>query len=326
MSVAAVVGDYWRRPAVLARALVAVGVAAAHARTIHAQRLDHIHAHFATYPALAAWFIARLTGVPYSFTAHAHDLFVYQEGLARKVDGAAFVVAISEFNRNFLADEVGATTPVHVVRCGVIPERYERKVAQIPEHGPVRGACVAGLRDYKGHRYLLEALAGPDRELARVRVDLVGTGPLESELRQLVTRLGLGDRVRFLGGMSEDDVVQVLEAADFFVLPSIVAADGNTEGVPVALMEALAAGVPAIATRVSGVPELVRPGETGLLAEPGDAGDLRRRILELLADPDAAVVRAVAGRELVAAQFDVERSARQLAALFSSEAIVPARS
>jgi colanic acid/amylovoran biosynthesis glycosyltransferase len=311
-TVAVVMREHARNPRVLVRALATLPLGAFHARELRAAGVEHVHAHYATYPALAAWVCSRLTGVPYSFTAHAHDLYVDEGMLARKVADAAFVVTISEFNRRFLAERGADPDRVHVVHCGIDPGAYAFRPRRPPAQGPVRCLCVASLQEYKGHRILLEALAGAE-SLSRVELDLVGGGPLLAELEARAARLGLSDRVRFHGSAPEERVRELLEGADLFVLPSIVAADGQMEGLPVVLMEALAAGVCPVTTRLSGIPEIVEEGVTGLLAEPGDPRSLRAALERSL---DGAVVDPAAGRRLVEAEFDVSRSARRLRALF----------
>ena len=180
----------------------------------------------------------------------------------------------------------------------------------------MRAVCVASLQEYKGHHVLLEALADGGPVLDRIRLELVGEGPLRGRLEELARRLGIGARVSFRGGLTEPQVAAALDAADLFVLPSVVAANGQMEGVPVALMEALACGLPTVASRLSGVPELVRDGETGVLAEPGDVGSLREALRVTISDPVAARRRAEAGRSLVESEFELRRSAGRLAALF----------
>jgi colanic acid/amylovoran biosynthesis glycosyltransferase len=314
---AIVIGGYARRPALLVRALATLPVAAAHARSIAGLQVDHVHAHTATYPLLTAWICHRLTGCPYSFTAHAHDIFVDQSLLARRLAAAEFAVAISDFNRGFLAAYGGdRTTPVHVIRCGIDPSAYRFRPRAPAAGGRLRALCVAGLKDYKGHPVLLEALATDDPALARVDLDIVGDGPDRRSLEERVAALGLGDRVTFHGALAEPAVTDMLDRADLFVLPSVVTPNGTSEGLPVVLIEALAAGVPVVATRVTGVPELIREGETGLLAEPGSVADLRRAIRALLADPPAARARAEAGRAFVERNHDGESSAAALMRLF----------
>jgi colanic acid/amylovoran biosynthesis glycosyltransferase len=316
----AVVAGYARVPRVLPRALATIPLAAAHARRLERERVEHVHAHFATYPALAAWVSWRLTGVPYSFTAHAHDVFIHQAMLARKAADAAFVVAISRYNERFLLERAGRRRPrVVVVHCGVHPQRFAFRVRRPEPDRPPVIACVAALRLPKGHAVLLHALAGAPAPLADAQLELVGDGPLRAELETLARTLGVDGRVRFRGSLPEDAVAALLAGADLFVLPSVVAADGDMEGVPVALMEALAAGLPAVATRQSGVPELIRDGVTGYLAEPGDAASLRAAMLTALREPDPDA-RARAGRDLVELEFDQTRSAHRLLELFRAQA------
>jgi glycosyltransferase involved in cell wall biosynthesis len=314
---ASVLVGHWRKPGRLARALLACTVAAGHARTMRRLEIEHVHAHFATYPALAAWLAGRLLDVPYSFTAHAHDIYIDQLHLRTLVRDAKVVATISEFNRGFLAPyAAGSETPVELVRCGVEPAAYAFRPRALPASGPVRAITVATLNELKGHAVLLDALARGGEDLARMQLDLVGSGPLEGALRAQVVRLGLEERVRFHGTQTEEDVARMLNAADVFVLASVVTPSGWMDGIPVALMEALAAGLPVIASRLSGIPELVRDGETGLLAVSGDSTDLAGVLERMLAEADATVERAHAGRALIEQEFDIERSADRMLAIF----------
>ena len=308
---------YARHPTLLVRALVTVAVAAAYARSLGKRGVDHLHAHTATYPLLAVWVCHRLTGVPYSFTPHAHDIYIDQSLLRRRLTEAAFAVGVTDFNRGFLAAYGGdRTTPVHLVRYGIDLSAYRFRPRAPASGGPVRALAVGGLKDYKGHRYLIEALASDEPGLDRVSLDLVGDGPLREQLTALVSDLGLDDRVRFHGALTEPEVTELLDQADLFVLPSVITPNGTTEGLPNVLIEALAAGVPAVSTRVTGVPELIRDGETGLLAEPANSADLARAITRLLADPESARRRAEAGRTLVEQNHDAEHNGAILARLF----------
>jgi colanic acid/amylovoran biosynthesis glycosyltransferase len=315
-ALAVIAAGHARRPRVLVRALATVPFAAAHARRFERDGIEHVHAHFASYPTLAAWVAHRLAGVSYSFTPHAHDLFVHQSMLARKLADAAFVVAISDYNRRFLLEHArGHPLAVHVVHYGIDPSRFPFRVRAAGQ--PPTIACVARLLPYKGHSVLLRAIAGGPPPLAGARLELVGDGPLRVELEAEAVRLGLGDRVRFHGSVPEAGVAEVLDRADLFALPSVIAPDGDMEGIPNALIEALAAGLPAVSTRQSGVPELIRDGETGYLAEPGDVEGLRAALLRALSEDDPAA-RAAAGRALVEAEFDQRRSARRMVELFVS--------
>lgn len=313
--VAELIAAYGDRPAMLARSLATLGPAAVHARSASAEGVDHIHAHFAAYPALAALICKRLAGIPYSFTAHAYDIFVEQAMLPAKVSEAEFVVTISEFNREFITRHCpDSETPLHVVHCGIDPSAYEFRPRRPAESGPVRATCVAGLEVKKGHAVLLEAIAA-DPRLERLHLELVGDGPLRAELEAATDRLGLRGRVCFHGALSEVRVAELLAGSDLFVLPSIVAPNGMMEGLPVALMEAVAAGLPVVSTRLSGIPELIEDGRIGLLAEPGDPTSLADALVQLVDDPGSLDLQA--GRKLIEQEFDIATTGTRMAELLS---------
>jgi glycosyltransferase involved in cell wall biosynthesis len=305
-----------RRPGAMLKALAIVPRAATHARTMAGLGVDHVHAHFAADPALAAWLCGRLTDIPYSFTAHAHDVLVPQVGLGRRVRDAAFVVAIMDFNRRLLSQLGRDLVPVHVVHCGIDVNRYRFRVRAPEPAGPVKAVCAASLVEFKGHRVLFEAMIRGGPELDRVELDVVGDGPLRKSLEELAHSLGIASRIRFLGALPEHALEELLDRAHLFVQPSVVARNGNTDGIPVALMEAMACGVPVVASRVSGIPELVRPGETGVLAEPGDSASLAGALRGLVTHPAAARRRAEAGRKLVEREFALESTTERLVSLF----------
>jgi glycosyltransferase involved in cell wall biosynthesis len=316
----AVAAGYRRSPSHAVRALITVLLACAIARDLSRRpQLPHIHAHYATYPALAAWVCRRLVGSSYSFTAHAHDLYVDTSMLAQKVADARFVVTISEFNRALLATDNPGGTPIHIVHCGIDTTAYQFRPRPIPAEGPVRALTVASLQEYKGHAVLLQALAMGGPGVDRIVLDCIGKGELREDLEQLAARLGIADRVNFLGSRSEVEVRAALDAADLFILPSIVARDGQMEGLPVALMEALACGVPTVSTSLSGIPEIVVDGVTGLLATPADAASLNRTLQDAVQRGERTVEFARAGRELVTSEFDQAESTAVLTALLAGE-------
>lgn len=316
----AVAGAHLGSPKRLWRSLATVAAACQHARALEREPVDHIHAHFASYPALAAWVCSRLVGTPFSFTAHAHDIFVDRAMLTGKIAAANLVVTISEFNRRFLGDiATGHHTPIHVVHCGIELDRYQYRDRSLEAETPIRAVCVASLQGHKGHEVLLRALARGGERLRALTVDVVGDGPLRLQLEGLASELGLDGRVAFRGAVSERDVEKILEEADCFVLPSTKDLH-RMDGLPVALIEAAASGLPMVASRLSGIPELVRDGETGLLAEPGDPDSLAETLARLVADREGAKTRARRARTLVEEEFDIRRSAMTLEALFRGSA------
>jgi len=312
-----VVARHLGAPRALLRAIVAVAHAVAHAASLQRADVDHVHAHFATHAALAAWVVHRLTGIPYSFTAHADDLFVSRPMLEEKVRDAAFVVTISRFNRDFLREHVAAAseTPIEIVRCGVATEAF------VPAAPPAAGepftiACVARLERKKGHRHLLDACAALVARGIDVRCRLLGDGAERTVLEARARSIGLGARVEFLGAGSRDRVREVIASAHVVVLPSVVDESGRADGVPVSLMEAMAMARPVVTTRVTGIPELVEDGVGGLLVPPGDGLALADAIERLRGDPELAARLASGGRRRVLAEYDLHRNVEHLRGLF----------
>jgi glycosyltransferase involved in cell wall biosynthesis len=304
----------------LVRAPLVLLKAALLARRVEAMGARHVHAHWATHPTLAAWAVRALTGTGYSFTAHAHDLYVDRAMLREKAEAARFVVTISEFNRALLAQECGAeiARKVHVVRCGVDVGAF----APLRRRRPARPifVCVASLREYKGHAVLLEAVRLLRARVPELRVVLVGDGELRSAIEARIARDGLAEHVELRGALPHQEIPAVLAEATAMVLPSVTSRDGQMEGIPVALMEAMAAGVPVVATRLSGIPELVRDGESGLLVPERDAAALAAALERLAGDPALAARLADGGRRAVREGFDRARNVATLAALFAGVA------
>jgi colanic acid/amylovoran biosynthesis glycosyltransferase len=278
----------------------------------------HVHAHFANHPALAALVVHRLTGIPFSFTAHGSDLLVERRMLDRKVAAAAFVVAISAFNRELVIGTCGETCrrKVRIIHCGVDPAVFAPR--RVPERrGPFTIVCVASFEPHKGHRILLDACRRLRDDGVEFACHLVGDGPLRGRIESQIHMLGLGGHVVVHGARTRAEVADLLATADVAALASLPTPEGRSEGIPVVLMEAMASGVPVVATRVSGIPELVDDGRTGLLAPPGDAAALAECLGRIRDDVALGRRLAQAGREKVQAEFDLRANAARLAQLFA---------
>ena len=300
---------------VLAKALLAFGAAVGWAEQMRAINVHHIHAHFGSYPALAALVAAELQDITFSFTMHAHDLFADNDMLAEKTHHAQFVIVISEFNRRRLMALVPSAEAdrVKVIHCGVDPAAFSfvERCATPPRNM----LCVAALRDYKGLHTLLEAcwLLRAWPFVCRI----VGEGPERRALERHIAARGLERIVRLEGAADERTVQSFLAKADTFVLPSIVGRNGYMDGVPVALMEAMACGVPVIASRLSGIPELVRDEDTGLLVAPGDPEALSRTILRTWSEPALTAMRARRARALIERAYNLHNTSLELAREFA---------
>jgi colanic acid/amylovoran biosynthesis glycosyltransferase len=293
------------------------------ARLMEADGVDHVHCHFATHPALAGFLVHRLTGIPFSFTAHGSDIHVDRHMLPDKVAEAAVVVPISDFNRRVILDECGpaAAPKLVVVHCGVDPGVLRPRPAQAP--GPLTVVCVGTLHEVKGQRHLVEACRLLVEQGIDVRCHVVGSGPDEGDLRRQAAAGGLEDRVVLEGNRTTDEVAALLQQADVLAAPSVPTRRGKREGIPVVLMEAMSCAVPVVASDLSGIPELVEDGYSGLLVPPGDAPGLARALRQLAEDPALATRLGRAGRARVEAEFDVHRSARRLVELFGGGPAAP---
>ena len=296
-------------------ALAAVELAGA----IRRSGLEHLHAHFGSIAADVARLAARLTGITYSFTAHAKDIFheeVDPAGLATKLREAHTTVTVSDFNRTHLRAEFGEDAE-RVVRLynSVDLEAFPFDPKGVAP-GPARVAAVGRLVEKKGFGDLLTAVATLVDEGRDVHLDLVGTGPLEPVLREQVRTLGLGDRVTMHGALPQGRVREIVADAAVFAAPCVIGADGNRDGLPTVLLEALALGTPAVSTPVTGIPEIVRHEETGLLVPESDPGALAAALARTLDEPEAAAERARAARSLLEADFDFRDHAVTLQGIF----------
>jgi glycosyltransferase involved in cell wall biosynthesis len=258
-----------------------------------------------------AWALGGVLGRPFGFTCHAHDIFIERQLLPRKIEEAALAVTISRFNVEWLCAHATplAARKLKVVHCGVDLARMPWQ----PDGREPRGILAVGRLDpIKGFDTLIEALA-----LLRARgVDfhcrVIGAGPLGAELRALAARRGLAAQVEFAGPQTQDVVRAWMRSATLFALPSQVAADGNRDGIPVALMEAMASGCPVVSTRVSGIPELIADTEHGMLVEPRDPVALAAALQRLLADPALRQRLATGARAQVERGFDARKEAARL--------------
>jgi colanic acid/amylovoran biosynthesis glycosyltransferase len=296
-------------PGFLARTLVLVPQAALFARRMQELGVEHLHAHYATHPTLTAYVVQQLTGLPYSFTAHAHDIYLERPMLDEKIRRAAFVVTISQYNRELLRRLYGdeAAEKTVVIHCGVDPAIFQPQPERAPEQ-QFTLVCVASLEDYKGHPYLIEACAQLKARGVDFRCLLIGQGEDRPQIEAQIERLKLQTQVQVLGPQPRDKVSAYVAAADVMVLPSIVTSYGKQEGIPVALMEALASAKPVVATAISGIPELIEHERSGLLVPERDATALAEALLRLHDDPELGRRLGEAGRATVLREFNLKHN------------------
>ena len=267
------------------------------ARVLEGFRPDLLHAHFATAPAATARELAADLGVPFTFTAHGYDVHRRPPAdFGARAGAAAAVVTVSEANARAIAALGVPRTHVRILPAGIDTERFAPRPRPA---GAPHVVCVARLNDVKNHGLLLEACAILRRRGVRFRCTLVGDGPCRDDLLSRRAALGLDDVVDFAGAATQEAVLGWWRQASIGVLTSV------SEGMPVALMEAAACGVPVVATAVGGVPELVADGVTGLLAPSGDAAGVAHALDRLLGDRALAARMGAAARERALARFSI---------------------
>ena len=278
--------------------------------------ITHVHAHFASSATSVSHYIHHLCGITYSFTAHAKDIYiesVSDDVLIRKMDLAEFVVTVSDYNKTYLAT-LAPDVRIERIYNGLDLTQFSPNGTH-PDETPLILA-VGRLIEKKGFDDLIRACALlRDRDFA-FRCDIVGSGSDESALRALIDEFSLQDIVHLTGPMPREDLVKLYPRASVFVAPCVIGTDGNRDGLPTVLIEAMALGVPVISTPVTGIPELVRDGETGRLVAPNDPVELSGAIASVLTDPVRARTMAAAGRALVEELFDLRRNVAQLRAHF----------
>jgi glycosyltransferase involved in cell wall biosynthesis len=295
-----------------------------------ADRLDgsgdvrRLHAHFAHGTTTVTWLASTITGLPFSFTGHAKDIWTRDLNpaglLRRKMDAASFVVTCTEANRAHLTS-FGSSTPVHVVYHGLNAD-YEPLVAAAAarrdEPARVRLLAVARLVRKKGLDTFVDACALlRDRGVDFEAVIVGESGDHEQEVRARVAATGLGARVTFLGPLTQTGLFAQYQQASVFALPCRILEDGDRDGIPNVLMEAMACGLPVVTTGVSGITELVRDGVNGLIVEPDRPIDLADSLHRLIKDPELARHLAERGRRTVSERFDAATAAARMASLLT---------
>lgn len=275
--------------------------------------VSNIHAHFASHPAVAAFIINRLTGIPYSFTAHGSDLHVERRMLDKKVAAASFAVTVSYYNKELMVAECGekARNKIHVIHCGVDPNLF-RLQPKTSNGKPIQILCVASFEEVKGHKFLVEASKILRQRDVSFECHLVGLGPLRRAVEAQIQNAGLSDYFRFHGGLPRPDIIKLHSEVDVFVLPSVPTKNGKREGIPIVLMEAMSSGLPVVSSYLSGIPELVENGSCGILLPPGDVPALADALEKLCKDTTLRTKMGRYGRKRILEKFDLTKNSSKL--------------
>ena len=296
-------------------------------RELKQRGLRHVHAHFAGLAARTAWLTRELWGVSYSFTGHADDIFTPEQkpiSLEMIVRDARFIATETDYSRERLErDYPAARGKTHRVFNGMnvtaLPAPVTGVVVPDPM-APPRFVSVGRLVEKKGFPLLIRACAELRDRGVPFGCDLVGGGPLESELRRLIEEHGLTDLVVLHGPQPQSVVWRLLRRARVFALAAQIEGDGGSDNLPTVIMEAMAAGLPVVSTRVAGIPEMVDEGMTGSLVSPGDVSAFVDALASYLENAELAQNHGAEGKRRCIAKFDIRASAKRLAELLVHEA------
>jgi glycosyltransferase involved in cell wall biosynthesis len=293
-------------------------------RLLPASGVTHLHAHFAHSPTSVAMFTSQLTGLPFSFTAHAKDIYTSDpRQLREKIELSRFVVTCTEYNRRHLLKiSDGHPTQIHRIYHGIDIDLFSGKFEQ--QHNPVhpyRILTIARLTAKKGLATVYKALKILADNGVSFEHTLIGDGEDRELILEQIGKLGLSSVTRWLGTQPHHVVLDHYRTSDLFVLGCEVATNGDRDGIPNVLVESMAMGVPVVATDISAIPELVQDGQTGLLVPAGRPGELAAAMQRMLTDTELRHRVMPAACQTVAQDFDNRRLIQDLADLYRKAGI-----
>jgi len=282
------------------------------ARSMRGQNIEHLHIHFAHVPTQIGMYAATLAGIPFTFMSHANDIFERPLLLKEKIQRAKKAVTISNFNIELMTNHGGDPTQMSIVRCGVHPTELQRSDSSMDPRKPLIIGTLGRLVEKKGVDTLILAANVLKQKQIPFQIQIAGDGPLTEELTSLVQEQGLDDLVIFLGALPHAKALSWMQGLDTFVLAGKKDAQGDMDGIPVVLMEAINFGIPVLSTSLSGIPELVIHEKTGLLSQPGHAVDLASNIERLFSDPELKKALTTRAKAHLIAEFDQNLNATRL--------------
>ncbi|HEY9767192.1 MAG TPA: glycosyltransferase [Coleofasciculaceae cyanobacterium] len=316
--VALVIPDFWRKLGFAAGERASVVYQAAWlAREVCLRQITHLHAHFGSVATSVARLAAHFADISYTFTAHAKDIFhdsVIPEDMTRKIADSAVVVTVSDYNRRYLKQVYGSVAHgVQRIYNGLDLDRF---TYVSPENRPPLIISVGRLVEKKGLSILIEACNLLKQWGGDFQCQIVGTGELAGQLNTQIEALGLVEQVCLVGARPQNEVFELVQQAAVFAAPYIIGKDGNRDGLPTVLLEAMALGTPCVGTDVTGIPELIRHEQTGFIVPQKDADALALALRKLLDNSYLRVKFATEARKLMESEFNIHANAASLRQLF----------
>lgn len=290
-------------------------------RYVLKQKINHIHAHFATHNTKIARLVSKITGVKYSFTAHAKDIWVKStpSEVKRMLDSAKFAVTICQYNKDYLSQLAAKPKKIHLIYNGLDLKKFSFSKKQMEKTDQnIEILAVGRLIPKKGFHVLVAACRELIDQKIQFKCRVVGDGLEFNLLEQLIQKNGLEEHFFLKGACSQEVIIKnYLSKATVFVMPCIIAPDGDRDGIPTVILEAMSMGIPVIASSVAGIPEVVIHKKTGLLVEPGSSVALSKALLKLIEEKDLRGTYGKKGAELIKEMFNRKKNVKKLAHLFS---------
>ena len=270
--------------------------------------VEHIHSHFVPGNRMAAIYAATYHDIPCTATAHAYEVFAPEsrKRLSRVCRHMDHLVVPSEYNRDYLRQEVGVQTPISVVPATTNVKKFE----------PSEGYTSGRLLEKKGYEYAIDAVSDLIERGYEIEYHIIGTGERREALESRIREHGIEDHVMFLENVTDERLKTELQEAELFVLPCVIAENGDRDVAPVALKEAMATQTACVSTSISAIPELITDGHDGRLVNPNDTAALAETLANLLDNPEERIELAENGRETVQEKFDISSSVDELLKIF----------
>ncbi|BAW95535.1 glycosyl transferase, group 1 family protein [[Synechococcus] sp. NIES-970] len=315
---AAVLPDFWAKlPLAQGEEVKDVHQAIALGMAAVTQNITHFHAHFGTSATSVARLASLFTGIPYTFTAHAKDIYhetVRPEDMARKLADAKSVITVSDYNLQFLKEQYGpAAAAVQRVYNGLDLSQFPY---QSPQNRPAKIVAVGRLVEKKGFPDLISACGLLAKKNIDFHCQIIGHGELAESLQQQINGAGLQPWVELLGPRPQAELRAIVQGAAVLAAPCVVGGDGNQDGLPTVLLEAMALGTPCVSTDVTGIPEVLHHQKTGLQVPQHHPTALATALDCLLQDSNLRVHLAAAARQLIEVNFDIHHNAARIRQLF----------
>jgi len=285
-------------------------------------QIGHLHGHFAHSPTSVTRFAASFSELPYSFTAHAKDIYTSKrEKLRQRIEEAEFVVTCTKHNQEYLEElRENGTTPIHCIYHGIDLSLFQNNIEQENRENSHRIFTVARLTTKKGLPTIYQALSLLKEKGISFTHTLIGDGDDRDAIKELIKTLDLENECQWLGTQTHEEVLNQFKRSDLFVLGCEIAPNGDRDGIPNVLVESLAMGVPALSTHISAIPEILINEKTGLTVEPKDPEAMAQAMERLLTDEKLRAHLIESGKELVATKFDNKQLIGELAAIFHTQA------